>query len=31
MMNDETHHQNERAKFQDQLARKRMQDQAAEQ
>ncbi|CAF4713126.1 unnamed protein product, partial [Rotaria socialis] len=30
MMNDETHHQNERAKFQDQLARKRMQDQAAE-
>ncbi|CAF1221571.1 unnamed protein product [Rotaria sordida] len=31
MMNDETHHQNERAKFQDQLARKRMQDQAGEQ
>ncbi|CAF2814661.1 unnamed protein product [Rotaria sp. Silwood2] len=31
MMNEETHHQNERAKFQDQLARKRMQDQAGEQ
>jgi ATPase family AAA domain-containing protein 3A/B len=31
MMGEETQHQNERAKFQDQLARKRMQDQAAEQ
>jgi troponin T len=31
MMNEESQHQAERAKFQDQLARKRMQDQAAEQ